>query len=230
MPDQKHIVVLTGAGISAESGLKTFRDSGGLWEEHDIYKVATPEAFARDPELVLRFYNMRRTDVRNAQPNVGHRSLAELESKFRVSIITQNIDDLHERAGSSSVLHLHGEILKARSVKTEKLYPCDDDIKLGDCCPDGGQLRPHVVWFGEMVPMIEPAALLSSKADIYLVVGTSLQVYPAAGLLHYVPSHVPKYVIDPGEVKSGHEQNIVYLKEPASSGVPKVVKQLFDEA
>lgn len=230
MTDRKHIVVLTGAGISAESGLKTFRDSGGLWEDYNVYDVATLEAFERDPELVLRFYNMRRADVRKAQPNAGHKALAELEAKYRVSIITQNIDDLHERAGSTSVLHLHGEILKARSLKTDKLYPCEGDINLGDLCPAGGQLRPHVVWFGEMVPMIEPAVQLSSEADIYLVVGTSLQVYPAAGLLHYVPTHIPKFVIDPGEVHSGHSHHITYIREPASTGVVKVAKQLLDEA
>lgn len=225
----KHLVVLSGAGMSAESGIRTFRDSGGLWEAYDIYEVATPEAFARDPELVLRFYNMRRADVRQCKPNTGHKVLAQMEDEFEVTIITQNIDDLHERAGSTRVHHLHGEILKARSVTTGKLYDCPGDIHLGDLCPDGGQLRPHVVWFGEPVPAIEEAAHICATADYFAVIGTSLQVYPAAGLLHYVGPAVPKFIIDPDLEQVPAAQNLTYIQQPATTGVIEL-QQLLQQA
>ena len=224
----KRIVVLTGAGISAESGLKTFRDGDGLWEEYDIYDVATPEAWARDPELVLRFYNDRRKNVRDAQPNAAHKALADLEQQYEVQIITQNIDDLHERAGSTNVLHLHGEILKSRGCADENLlYDCLGDIKLGDKCDKGSQLRPHVVWFGEMVPMIEPAAAICRTADIFMVIGTSLAVYPAAGLVHYVDYDVPKYIIDPNIPDNYINPSITAIQDKASVGVPKLVRELL---
>ena len=186
----QHIVILTGAGISAESGLKTFRDSDGLWMGYNIEDVATPQAFEKNPQLVLDFYNMRRSDVAAAKPNPAHLGLVKLEEKYQTSIITQNIDDLHERAGSSNVLHLHGEIFKMYSVgRPSVLYDIRTDIKLGDKGEDGTQLRPHIVWFGEAVPMIEKAIELVNDCDIFVVVGTSLQVYPAASLLHYAPPY-----------------------------------------
>ena len=193
----KRIAVLTGAGVSAESGLQTFRDSGGLWEGFRPEDVATPGAWEADPERVLRFYNDRRRQVRAAEPNAAHRGLAALEQRYEVSIITQNIDDLHERAGSTRVLHLHGEILKARSTVDGRLYPAIGDIRVGDRCEHGGQLRPHVVWFGEAVPAMEEAAASMRRAEIVLVVATSLAVYPAAGLLDYAPRGTPKYIVDP---------------------------------
>ncbi|RMG19479.1 MAG: NAD-dependent deacylase, partial [Bacteroidetes bacterium] len=221
---KKRIVVLTGAGISAESGLKTFRGAGGLWEGHAVTDVATPEAFARNPELVLRFYNQRRAQLREVEPNEGHRALKRLEEKYEVHIITQNVDDLHERAGSSNILHLHGMLRQARSVKNEHLIvEVEGDIQLGDLAEDGGQLRPHIVWFGEPVPNIVPAARLASRADLFIIIGTSLLVYPAAGLLDYVPLHVPVYVVDPNspDVFSGHQ--ITMIAENASLGVPMLV-------
>jgi NAD-dependent deacetylase len=194
---KKQLVVLTGAGISAESGLLTFRDSDGLWNGYNIQEVATPRAFQKNPQLVLDFYNMRRRDVANAAPNAAHKALAELERDFEVTIITQNIDDLHERAGSTRVLHLHGEIFKMRSVSDDTLVTeIRGDIHLGQLAPDGGQYRPHIVWFEEEVPMIGPAAELAAAADIFVVVGTSLLVYPAAGLLRYAPAHIPKFLVD----------------------------------
>lgn len=194
---KKKLVVLTGAGISAESGLKTFRDSDGLWEGYDINEVATATAWRRNPALVQEFYNMRRRQVREAQPNKGHRILAELEKEFDVHIITQNIDDLHEKAGSTQVTHLHGEILKMRSVNDEeKIFPVEGDIKMGDLADDGGQLRPHIVWFEEPVPMMDKATQIMKKAEIFLIVGTSLVVYPAAGLVHYTPPGIPIYIVD----------------------------------
>ncbi|MDX5327482.1 MAG: NAD-dependent deacylase, partial [Marinobacter sp.] len=198
---QEHIVVLTGAGISAESGLSTFRDSGGLWEQHSVYDVATPEAFARNQELVLRFYNERRRQLESAQPNPAHRLLAELESRYRVTVVTQNVDDLHERGGSTNVLHLHGELTKARSSGfPELIYDIGyKEIQPGDVCERGTQLRPHIVWFGEEVPMLDAAAEVVRTADRLLIVGTSLQVYPAAGLVYEVDIGVPITVIDPGE-------------------------------
>ncbi len=190
-------MVLTGAGISAESGLKTFRDADGLWEGYDINEVATATAWRRNPELVLEFYNLRRQNVLEAQPNKAHHILVGLEEKYKVTIVTQNIDDLHERAGSTHVLHLHGEILKMRSATNESLiYPITTKIQMGDKAEDGGQLRPHIVWFEEPVPMIDIAIPIMRSADIFLITGTSLVVYPAAGLIHYVPSAIPKFIVD----------------------------------
>ena len=225
---QKHLVVLTGAGVSAESGIRTFRDSNGLWEEHRVEDVASPEGFARDPTLVLEFYNQRRAQARTVQPNAAHLALAGFEEApgWRVSIITQNVDDLHERAGSTKVLHLHGMLNLARSVANDTaVYDCPGDINVGDLAPDGHQLRPHIVWFGEMVPAIEDAAEIASTADALLVVGTSLQVYPAAGLLHYAPAACPVYVIDPHQPEAGR-RGVRYVAEPASTGVPKVLREL----
>mgnify|MGYP000175543322 FL=1 len=195
--NKKHIVVLTGAGISAESGLKTFRDGDGLWNGYNVYDVATPGAWKKNPEMVLNFYNDRRRDVAAAKPNAAHIELAELEKDFDVTIVTQNIDDLHERAGSSNIIHLHGEIFKMRSEWDEELvYEIRGDIKLGDKAEDGAQLRPYIVWFEEPVPMIEKAAALLYNCDYFVVIGTSLQVYPAALLLHYAPAFLPKFIID----------------------------------
>ena len=221
----EHIVVLTGAGISAESGLSTFRGQGGLWESYSVYDLATPEAFRDHPQRVLRFYNERRRQVRESQPNAAHRALAELECTCQVTIITQNVDDLHERAGSSRVIHLHGEILKARSALDEnRLYALDGDIHLGDVCERGSQLRPHVVWFGEPVPQLEVAAAIMGTADRVLVVGTSLQVYPAASLLDYAPQGCPVTVIDPdAEVAPLGAESI---REAASVAVPEWTSRL----
>ncbi|GAA3912953.1 NAD-dependent deacylase [Chitinophaga oryziterrae] len=214
------LVVLTGAGISAESGLKTFRDSDGLWEGHDVYKVASPDGWKADPKLVLDFYNLRRKDVMAAKPNAAHIGLAELQDTFDVEIITQNIDDLHERAGSKKVLHLHGEILKMRSVLNEtRSYPIEGDIVLGDVAVDGGQLRPDIVWFGETVHKIIDAAELVSTADIFAVIGTSLVVYPAAGLLDYVDSKVPVYVIDKRLPDVTPRASLHLIEKPATEGM-----------
>src|SRR5690606_18212305 len=197
-PMKKHLVVLTGAGMSAESGIETFRDADGLWEGHDVMEVATPEGFARNPELVLDFYNQRRRQLFEVEPNAAHKALAALEDHFDVSIITQNVDDLHERAGSSNIIHLHGELLKARSSYNDTdIFDWKNDITLKDRCKKGHQIRPHIVWFGEAVPMIEPAALLCEKADILMIIGTSMQVYPAAGLMHFAKPETPIYYIDP---------------------------------
>ncbi len=226
----QRIVVLTGAGISAESGLKTFRESGGLWEAHDVMDVASPQGFARNPELVLRFYNERRRQLRESHPNPGHEALVDLEAAFHVDIVTQNIDDLHERAGSSRVLHLHGELKKCRSVEDESyIMPVEGDIQLGDLGCDGSQLRPHVVWFGEPVPMIEQASILFSRANVVLVIGTSLLVYPAAGLLDYAPYGTPTYVIDPTKPDVYLGKHVTFVEEPASTGVPGIVQRLLDE-
>lgn len=195
---KKKLVVLSGAGISAESGIKTFRDSNGLWENHRVEDVASPEGFARDPQLVLDFYNLRRRQLKEVQPNEAHQILADLESDFDVHIITQNVDDLHERAGSTKVLHLHGELLKARPVNSDSnIIPWENDLNLGDLNYEGIQLRPHIVWFGEMVPAMEQATIITSSADIFVVIGTSMQVYPAAELIHYVSENCEIYVIDP---------------------------------
>ena len=226
----KKLVVLTGAGISAESGIRTFRDADGLWEQHRIEDVATPEAWAKNPELVLRFYNQRRTQLFEVQPNTGHQALVLLERDFEVQIITQNVDDLHERAGSSSVLHLHGELRKVRSERYEQLvYPCESEINLGDTCERGFQLRPHIVWFGEAVPMLETAAEMAMQADIFLIVGTSLQVYPAAGLMMYARQNIPFYYIDPRpqvNAELARMPNLTIIAEPASIGVPLVAEKL----
>ena len=223
----KKVVILTGAGISAESGIKTFRDSDGLWEEYRVEDVATHDAYVRNPELVLDFYNARRREVFKAKPNEGHRQLVRLEERYDVRIITQNIDNLHEQAGSHSVLHLHGELTKARSDRDDNLIVeiGDRDIHLGDLAPDGAQLRPHIVWFGEAVPNIEPAALLCEQADYFVVIGTSMNVYPAAGLIHYVPKSSPCWLVDPKAVPVSRAITIV--QEKAGTGVKKVVDQLL---
>lgn len=221
-----HIIVLSGAGISAESGLKTFRDSGGLWENHSIEEVARPEAFAANPERVLNFYNERRRQLASARPNAAHRALAELESDYRVSVITQNVDDLHERAGSSSVLHLHGELIKARSsIDPELRYEIGyEPIELGQECELGSQLRPDIVWFGEVVPMIDQAMALMPGADHVLIVGTSLQVYPAAGLAQLVQPGVPITVVDPGE--PAHVPGARVIRKTASEGLEEWLASL----
>ena len=226
------IVILTGAGVSAESGLKTFRDSGGLWENHSIMDVATPEAWSKNPELVLDFYNQRRTQMYEAEPNKAHLALKELEESFEVSIITQNVDNLHERAGSTNILHLHGELSKVRSERySELIYECGNkQIKLGDLCEKGTQLRPHIVWFGEDVPMIIPAMELVSQADILIVIGTSLNVYPAAGLLYHASYNCRKFLIDPAESTTGNIYNLEHIKESAGVGVPNLVKKLISES
>jgi NAD-dependent deacetylase len=225
----KKIIVLTGAGISAESGIRTFRDSNGLWEEYRIEDVATFDAWQRNPELVQEFYNQRRKQLLEVEPNAAHYALTKLESKYDVQIITQNVDDLHERAGSSNVLHLHGELKKSRStVNQDLIYNIDGwDLKMGDTCEEGSQLRPHIVWFGEEVPMIVPAARLSALADIFIVIGTSLNVYPAAGLIHHAPQYCMKYLIDPNECQIGHLQNLTFIKEKAVSGVSALVEKLL---
>jgi len=224
----KHIVVLTGAGISAESGLKTFRDSDGLWMGHNIEDVATPRAYKRNPQLVLDFYNMRRKDVAEALPNLAHFGLAKLEEKYHVTIVTQNIDDLHERAGSKNIMHLHGEIFKMRSDQNENLITeIRGDINLGDKASDGAQLRPHIVWFDEPVPMIEDAALVMGTADIFVLIGTSLQVYPAAGLLHYVPEDAVKYVIDKKIPPTGNIKNLKLIEQTATEGIQILLKELL---
>ena len=221
------VVVLTGAGISAESGISTFRDSDGLWEQYRVEDVATYDAYLRNPELVLNFYNERRRQLFAVKPNDGHRQLVRLEEKYDVHIITQNIDNLHEQAGSTNVLHLHGLLTQARSDRDDNLIIDigDRDIHLGDKAPDGAQLRPHIVWFGEAVPNIEPAAELCEKADYFVVVGTSMNVYPAAGLIHYVPRTSPCYLVDPKAVPISRP--ITIFQEKAGTGVKKVVDELL---
>jgi len=217
---KKKLVVLTGAGISAESGLKTFRDSDGLWNGYNIEDVATPRAWRKDMKLVLEFYNMRRRDVAAANPNAAHIILAGLEEQFEVHIITQNIDDLHERAGSTNVLHLHGEIFKMRSERSEEfVYEIREDILHGQTAEDGAQLRPHIVWFEEAVPMIEPAAELASMADIFVVVGTSLAVYPAAGLINVAPRAIPKFIVDKRVPYTSAIYNLTAIEQPATEGM-----------
>jgi NAD-dependent deacetylase len=225
--EKKKLVVLSGAGISAESGLKTFRDSDGLWEGYEVTEVATPRAWKKNPQLVLDFYNMRRQNVMEAKPNAGHYGFAELEKYFDVSIITQNIDDLHERAGSTNVLHLHGEIFKMRSERNEHLvYDIRSDMKLGDMAEDGSQLRPAIVWFEEPVPMIEEAVPIVRQADIFVVAGTSLVVYPAAGLVNYARPYVPKYIIDKKIPYAGGAQNLTIIEKPATEGVKELIEML----
>lgn len=222
----KHLVVLTGAGMSAESGIKTFRDADGLWEGHDVMEVASPQGFANNPKLVLDFYNQRRKQLFEVIPNYAHKALAELEQHYKVSIITQNVDDLHERAGSSKIIHLHGELLKARSIfDTDIIYDCNDDIKLGDLCPRGYQLRPHIVWFGEEVPMIETAMEICATAHILLIIGTSMQVYPAAGLLHYAPPDIPVYFIDPKPAITP-KKHLTVISKTATEGIKDLLKIL----
>jgi NAD-dependent deacetylase len=224
----QHVVIFSGAGISAESGLKTFRDSDGLWENYKITEVATPEAFNSNPQLVLEFYNMRRKQVLEAKPNTAHFSILELEKKFNVQVITQNIDDLHERAGSKNVLHLHGEILKARSTNTHLTYSIKGhEIKYGDLCEKGHQLRPDVVWFGEHVPNMDKAEKLCEKADILIVIGTSLNVYPAANLIECVANTCKIYLIDPNDVPLWKRKNVLHLKQKATVGLPLLIKELL---
>ena len=224
---KRRLIVLTGAGMSAESGIATFRDSGGLWEKYPVEQVATPEGFEADPELVLNFYNMRRRELLKAKPNEGHRMLAELENDFDVHIITQNIDNLHEQAGSSRVLHLHGELMKARSTGDDSLIydidPLHCDIRLGDLCEKGFQLRPHIVWFGEAVPLIPEAEEITHGADIFVIIGTSLNVYPAAGLLNEVKRNIPVYLIDPKEVHT-RRYDIHHIQKGASEGIIELKK------
>lgn len=225
------LIVLTGAGISAESGISTFRDAGGLWEKHRIEDVATPQAWRRDPELVLQFYNQRRRQLLQVEPNAGHRALVELERAFDVRIVTQNVDDLHERAGSSRVLHLHGELRKVRSERyADAVYDWDGDVRMGDLCEHGFQLRPHIVWFGEAVPMLQPAAELAAQADLFLIVGTSLQVYPAAGLMAYARRHIPCFYLDPDPQLNWELQgmpNLTVIAQPASVALPELARQLL---
>jgi NAD-dependent deacetylase len=224
---KKKLVVLTGAGISAESGLKTFRNSDGLWEGYDINEVATATAWRKNPELVLEFYNMRRKNVREAKPNAAHDGLASLQDVFDVHVVTQNIDDLHERAGTRNVLHLHGEILKMRSEKNEELiYPIEVEIKMGDTAEDGEQLRPHIVWFEEPVPMIEKAVELVRSADIFLIVGTSLVVYPAAGLVNYAPYPIPKFIVDKRIPYTSSLYNLTVIEKAATEGVRELQELL----
>ncbi len=225
----KKIVILTGAGISAESGLKTFRDSDGLWEGYNIEDVATPEAWRRNPVLVQQFYNERRKSVIEAQPNAAHYALAKLEEKYDVTIITQNIDDLHERGGSTNVVHLHGIITRSQSSKDSTLtYPIDGwEIKMDETCELGSPLRAHVVWFGEDVPMIETAARICQQADVFILIGSSLAVYPAAGLVNYVPRHVPKYIVDPKIPQMSGNSTFIKIEEKASVGVPSLVTDLL---
>ncbi len=223
----KHLVILTGAGMSAESGIKTFRDADGLWEGHDVMEVASPIGWAKNPELVLDFYNQRRRQLFEVQPNSAHRKLKELEKQYKVSIITQNVDNLHERAGSKNVLHLHGELLKVRSVKNERLiYEWKKDVKLGDTAEDGGQLRPHIVWFGEAVPAMHEAAKIVETADILLIIGTSMQVYPAASLIDYLPNGKPVYLIDPKKPEGILQNHVHFIEETACKGVETFVELL----
>ncbi|MGB0931947.1 MAG: SIR2 family NAD-dependent protein deacylase [Chitinophagales bacterium] len=229
MQKQK-IVVLTGAGISAESGIATFRGSGGLWEGHDIMEVASPKGWAKNPELVLNFYNLRRADAFKAEPNAAHKALAKLEEKYEVQIVTQNVDNLHERGGSTKVLHLHGEITKVRSTRyPELVYDIGDkEILMGDFCDKGAQLRPDIVWFGEAVPMIEQALMHAHDADMFMVIGTSMAVYPAASLIHYVAANAPKYLIDPF-IPEGVDNipNLTVIEEKATVGVTRLVEELL---
>jgi len=227
----KKIVALTGSGISSESGIKTFRESGGLWEGYDVMEVATPQGWAKNRELVLDFYNERRKQAIDAKPNNAHIVLAELENHFKVSIITQNVDNLHEKAGSTNILHLHGELFKSRSTADETLiYDIDGwELNIGDTCEKGSQLRPHIVWFGEMVPMMDVAVREALTADIFMVVGTSMVVYPAAGLIDYIKDDVPKFIVDPNMPDVYPRQNLNLIEEKATSGMEKVREILLRE-
>lgn len=229
----KNLVILSGAGMSAESGIRTFRDANGLWEEYPVEAVATPEGYARNPELVIRFYNERRKQLKEVEPNIGHKLLGELEEHFNVTVITQNVDNLHERGGSTNIIHLHGELTKVCSSRdpqnprlvrelTEDAY----EVKMGDKAEDGSQLRPFIVWFGEAVPMIEPAIEVVSKADIFVIIGTSMNVYPAAGLLNYVPAKAEIYLIDPNPVDIKSNRLVHVIAKGASEGVAELMKQL----
>jgi len=231
----ERIIILTGAGMSAESGIKTFRDNNGLWEEHDVMEVASPTAWDKNPELVLRFYNLRRQQLKEVAPNTAHRALVDLEEHYDVRIITQNVDDLHERAGSSQVIHLHGELRKVRSTShPEHVYAWEKDLHWGDCCEkSGAQLRPHIVWFGEAVPMMEHAVREIVEADRVIIIGTSMQVYPAAGLIGFAPGHIPVHYVDPNpsvnyELQRSKELQII--AEAAGTGVPELVQKLIGRA
>ena len=226
----KKLVVLTGAGISAESGIKTFRESGGLWEEYDVTEVASPMGWALNRELVLKFYNDRRKQLSESIPNAGHYGVAALEKYFDVHVITQNIDNLHERAGSTKILHLHGELTKARStIDPSLVYEIGyNDINPGDKCEKGSQLRPHIVWFGEAVPMMDVAVKITSEADFFAVIGSSLNVYPAAGLIEHAPAGALLYLIDPNDVSLPHGRKIEVIKEPATKGIGILTKRLLE--
>ncbi|WP_300727364.1 NAD-dependent deacylase [uncultured Bacteroides sp.] len=231
----KKLVILTGAGMSAESGISTFRDSGGLWDRYPVEQVATPEGYAANPKLVIDFYNQRRKELLGAKPNHGHELVAEMEKYFDVTVITQNVDNLHERAGSHHVIHLHGELMKVTSSWQpndprfiRELKPEECDVKMGDKAADGSQLRPFIVWFGEPVPMIETAIEISEQADIFVIIGTSLNVYPAAGLLNYVPYDVPVYLIDPKEVSIASGRKVHVIQKGASDGMEDLKKMLLE--
>ena len=232
----KKLVVLTGAGMSAESGISVFRGGGGLWDKYPVEQVATPEGYAANPALVTKFYNERRKQLLDVKPNRGHELLAEMEKYFRVTVITQNVDNLHERAGSSEVIHLHGELTKVTSTwqpnnpnYIRELTPEEYEVKIGDLASDGSQLRPYIVWFGESVPMIETAIGFCENADIFLIIGTSLNVYPAAGLLNYVPAHVPVYLIDPNDVPIASGRKVHVIQKGASEGMKELMHLLIDE-
>ena len=227
----KSLVILSGAGMSAESGIKTFRDTGGLWEEYPVEQVATPEGYAKDPALVTRFYNERREQLNTVKPNRGHEILGELEKGFKVTVITQNVDNLHERGGSTHVIHLHGELTKVTSSRDpynpayiKELRPDEYDVKIGDLAADGTQLRPFIVWFGEPVPKIEEAIKAVEKADIFVIIGTSMNVYPAAGLLIYVPRNAQIYLIDPQPVAINTTRHINVIAKGASEGMAELAK------
>ena len=220
----KKIVVLTGAGMSAESGIKTFRDADGLWEGHDVMEVASPQGWNQNKELVLDFYNQRRKQLLQVKPNKAHNLLVQLENDFDVEIVTQNVDDLHERAGSTKVLHLHGELFKVRSISDENIiYEWKKDLFIGDTCENGNQLRPHIVWFGEAVPMLDQAIEITKKADILVIIGTSMQVYPAASLINYIKPNTPVYFIDPKPNIDNNLNNLTVFTEKASVGVEKLI-------
>ena len=229
----KKIVVMTGAGVSAESGIRTFRDSNGLWEDHEVMDVASPEGWARDTEMVLRFYNARRAQLKEVSPNAAHKAIRDLEEHFEVRVITQNVDDLHEQAGSSRVLHLHGELKKVRSTFDETLvYDWTEDLNIGDLCDEGHQLRPHIVWFGEAVPMLSEAIHQTKQADIVIIVGTSLQVYPAASLFSYAKSSAPVYYVDPKPASTMETQgrdNFETITDTAANAVPVLAERLIDQ-
>ena len=226
---KEKIVVLSGAGMSAESGISTFRDANGLWEQHDIMEVASIEGWRKNPGLVLNFYNQRRQQLKTVEPNAAHHALVELEQKYEVHIVTQNVDDLHERAGSSSIIHLHGELRKVRSSVHENLiYPWEEDLNFGDLCEKGTQLRPHIVWFGEMVPKITEGSRLVGACDHLIIIGTSMQVYPAAGLVDFAPSHAPIYYVDPKpSLDTRHYPDVKIIAEKATTGVRKLVDELL---
>jgi NAD-dependent deacetylase len=226
---KKKLIIFSGAGMSAESGIKTFRDNGGLWEEYRVEDVATPEAWERDPELVTRFYNQRRKQVMDAKPNEAHQIIADLQNYFDVTVITQNVDNLHERAGSKKVIHLHGEIMKVRSSKNpELIYDIKNwEVKIGDTCELGSQLRPHIVWFGELVPMMEPSIEMAGQAQLLTVIGTSLNVYPAAGLINYTPDEIPKWLVDPGNFNLEHIRNLTHIRETAVNGMRELKETLL---